>query len=99
MKTSCRSLDFDIVRTIGLTLPGVTAGVRYDGSPVLKVSGMFMAGLAARGSAEPNTLVVRIDPDDRPSYIAEAPDVYYVTEYHERHPVVLVRLSAITRDA
>ena len=37
---------FDIVRTVGLALPDVEATTKYDGSPVLKVDGMFMAGLA-----------------------------------------------------
>ena len=38
---------FQIVRAVGLTLPGVVAATRYDGSPVLKLHGCFMAGLAA----------------------------------------------------
>jgi hypothetical protein len=50
---------FDIVRNVGLALPDVEATTRYDGSPVLKVDGMFMAGLATHPSAEPDTLVVR----------------------------------------
>jgi hypothetical protein len=49
---------FDVVRTVGLTLPGVEATTKYDGSPVLKVDGIFLAGLATHPSAEPETLVV-----------------------------------------
>ena len=54
---------FDIVRTIGLELPGVEATTKYDGSPVLKLDGIFVAGLAMHPSAEPDTLVVRSDLD------------------------------------
>ena len=53
--------DFERVRLVATTLPGVEAGVKYDGSPVLKVGGAFMAGLATHPSAEPSTLVVRAD--------------------------------------
>src|SRR5439155_22579940 len=50
---------FDIVRTVGLALPDVEATTNYDGSPVLQVDGIFMAGLATHPSAESETLVVR----------------------------------------
>src|SRR5689334_22098984 len=50
---------FATVAKIGLALPDVAASVRYDGSPVLKLRGCFMAGLASHQSAEPDTLVVR----------------------------------------
>jgi len=94
-----RDKSFDVVRSVGLTLPGVEAAVKYDGSPVLKVDGMFMAGLAMDPSAEPGTLVVRADPDERQCLLDDAPDIYYLTDYHRRYPVVLVRLSRIDRDA
>jgi len=42
---------FEIVRVVGLTLPNVEAATKYDGSPVLKVGGRFMAGLATHPSA------------------------------------------------
>jgi hypothetical protein len=58
-----------------------------------------MAGLAMHPSAEPNTLVVRVAPDDRDSLVSEAPETYYLTEYYRPHPVVLVRLPCIGRDA
>ena len=90
---------FKMVRTVGLTLPGVEATTKYDGSPVLKVGGSFMAGLATHCSAEPGTLVVRYDLEARPSLLEDAPDTYYVTDYYQPYPVVLVRLSRIDRDA
>lgn len=84
---------FERVRKIGLELPGVEAATKYDGSPILKVGGAFMAGLALHASAEPETLVVRIDPDDRDALLEEAPETYYLTDYYRPHPVVLVRLA------
>jgi hypothetical protein len=90
---------FEAVRTVGLALPDVEATTKYDGSPVLKAGGSFVAGLAMHRSAEPESLVVRITLEDRECLLEDAPETYYVTEYYRRHPVVLVRLSRIDRDA
>ena len=92
-------MTFETVRTVGLALPDVEATTKYDGSPVLKVRGCFMAGLAMHRSAEPESLVVRAGVDEREWLLADAPDIYYVTDYYRPHPVVLVRLSRIDRDA
>jgi hypothetical protein len=86
---------FAVTRTLGLRLAGVEATTKYDGSPVLQVHGVFMAGLAMHASAEPDTLVVRMDLDDRALLLDEAPETYYVTPYYQPHPVVLVRLSRV----
>lgn len=90
---------FEPVRALGLALPGVAAATKYDGSPILRVGGSFMAGLALHPSAEPATLVVRADVEMRQSLLDDAPETYYLTDYYRRHPVVLVRLSRVDRDA
>jgi hypothetical protein len=90
---------FDIVRSVGLGLPGVEAATKYDGSPMLKVNGRFMAGLAMHHSAEPGTLVIRVRADERQLMIDDAPETYYVTDYYSGHPVVLVRLARVDRNA
>jgi hypothetical protein len=84
---------------VGLALPGVEAATRYDGSPMLKLGGCFMAGLAMHPSAEPGTLVVRMDLDDREALVDDAPETYYLTDYYRTHPVVLARLPRLDRDA
>jgi len=90
---------FHLVRAVGLALPGVEAATRYDGSPVLKLGGCFMAGLATHGSAEPATLVVRAGFDDRALLLEDAPETYYLTDFYEKYPLVLVRLARVDRDA
>lgn len=90
---------FDLVKALGLTLPDVEAAIKYDGSPVLKTGGCFMAGLASHRSAEPGTLVVRIGVEEREWLLEDAPDTYYVTDYYRPYPLVLVRLSRVDRDA
>jgi hypothetical protein len=91
--------SFDAVKRIGLTLPGVEAVIRYDGSPTLKAGGCFMAALASHHSAEPDSLVIRMDLADRQALLEDAPETYYLTDYYERHPVVLARLSQLNSDA
>src|SRR5437762_6575226 len=90
---------FDTVRELGRSLPNVEATTRYDGSPVLKVRGCFMAGLAMHRSAEPKTLVVRVDLEERAWLLDDAPETYYVTDYYRPYPLVLVRLWRVDRDA
>jgi hypothetical protein len=90
---------FEVVRTVGLTLPDVEATTRYDGSPVLKRGGAFMAGLASHPSAEPDTLVVRSGYEERDLLIEDAPDTYYMTDYYRPYPLVLARLPRLDRDA
>jgi hypothetical protein len=90
---------FDVVRQIGIALPGVEATVKYDGSPVLKVHGVFVAGLAAHPTAEPETLVVRYGLEDREWLLEDAPETYYITDYYRKYPLVLVRLSRVDRAA
>jgi hypothetical protein len=58
-----------------------------------------MAGLAAHPSAEPDSLVVRIDLDEREWLLEDAPETYYVTDYYRPYPIVLVRLARVNRDA
>ena len=90
---------FETVRRVGLALPDVEAATKYDGSPVLKAGGCFMAGLATHPSAEQGTLVVRVSVEERVWLLEDAPEIYYLTDYYRAHPVVLVRLLRIDRDA
>lgn len=91
-------MTFQAVRAIGLKLPGVEDSTMY-GSPALKLSGRLIACRATHKSAEPGTLVVRTDFDQRDTLIAEDPDTYYVKEHYQTFPVVLVRLSRVNPDA
>lgn len=88
-------INFDVVRDIGLKLPGVEASTAY-GAPALKVQGKLLACLPSNRSAEPESLVVRVDLADRAELLAAAPDVYYVTDHYVGYSAVLVRLSRLT---
>jgi len=91
------TIDFDTVRNIGLALPGVEESTAY-GFPALKVHGKLLACVPANRSAEPGSMVVRVDFDDRAELLAAAPDVYYVTDHYADYSAVLVRLSRVNPD-
>lgn len=90
-------VSFGDVREIGLALPDVEEGTAY-GSPALKVRGKLLACVAIHKSAEPGSLAVMMDMDQRAGVLADAPQTYYVTDHYVNHPVVLVRLARIRRE-
>jgi hypothetical protein len=90
-------VDFETVRNIGLVLPGVEESTAY-GVPALKIHGELLACLPSNRSAEPGSLVVRMDFDDRAELLAAHPDIYYVTDHYVGYSAVLVRLSRVSSD-
>ena len=92
-------LTVDTVLKIGEKLPGTEVATAY-GSPALKVNSRMYACVAINKAAEPNSLVVYVaDFEQRDALLAEEPDIYYTKPHYEAYPVVLVRLSRVTRDA
>ncbi len=73
------------------------AGTTY-GAGAVKVHGKLLACIPSHKSAEPNSLALRIDPEDRAELIAAAPDVYYAPAHYLNYPMVLVRLSRVDPD-
>ena len=90
-----KAIGFDTVRSIGLAWPEVEESTMY-GAPALKVHGKLLACIPSHRSAEPDSLAVRVDFDDRAELLAEAPDVYYVTDHYLGYSAVLIRLSRVT---
>ena len=93
-----KPLTFDAVREIGLALPNAEEGKAW-GTPVLRVNGTIFAGIPIHKSAEPNSVMFRVDFSDRDLLIQEQPDVYYTAAHYENYPCVLVRFTRINRDA
>ena len=90
-------VTFDTVREIGLALEDVEESTMY-GALALKVRGSLLACKATNKSAEPDSLVIRVDFEQRDALLAEAPETYYVTDHYVNYPSVLVRLSKVRRD-
>ncbi len=91
-------MDFETVRRIGCSFPGVEPGTSW-GQPALQIGKKTFACIATHRSAEPNTLVVRTDFDRRAELLAEAPEIYYLTDHYVGYTGVLVRLDQVTPDA
>ena len=89
--------EFDVVRRLGLALPDIEEGRVYGGR-ALKVRGRMFACEAVHRSAEPNTLVVRIEFGRRDELIEAKPRTYYLTDHYVDYPCVLVRLGRIGED-
>jgi hypothetical protein len=83
---------------MGRALPGVDVTTSW-GAPDLKVRGKMFACGAIHKSAEPETLVVRMDFDQRDELIAADPDTYYLKEHYVDYACVLVRLRRVHPDA
>jgi hypothetical protein len=91
-------ITFDTVLEMGRQLPGVEASTSW-GAPALKVRGKMFACAAIHKSAEPDTLVVRMDFEKRDELIAADPDVYYLKDHYVGYACVLVRLARVEREA
>ncbi len=89
-----RKVTFDSVREVGRTLPGVA-----DHPNALKANGKLMAWIPQNKDCEPDSLCVRMDPEDRDELIAADPEVYYVTAHYFNYSTVLVRLGRVRKDA
>jgi hypothetical protein len=93
-KRTPKRATFDRVQRLGVKLPGVVLD-KYFGMPALKLDGQMLACMASHKSAEPNTLVVRIDFLERDLRVMNEPDIYYLKPHYVNYACVLTRLSAI----
>lgn len=89
-------VTFDTVRELGRALPDVVEGTAY-GAPALKLKGKLLACVPTNKSAETNSIVVRIDSEQRAELLRQSPGVYYITDHYAPHATVLVRLAKIGR--
>ena len=88
----------DSLRKVALALPGVEEGTSY-GALAFKSAGRVFACIATNKSAEPGTLMIRMDDEQRDELIAADPEVYYLKEHYAGYHCVLIRLAKIHSDA
>jgi hypothetical protein len=93
-----RRITFETVKKLGLELPGVELSTMY-GVPALKLKGHLLGCVPTNKAAEPDSLVVRIDFEQREGLLSDAPETYYVKPHYIPYPCVLVRLNHIDQDA
>jgi hypothetical protein len=90
------AIDFDVVRSIGATLPDVKDASSSRGT-ALKIKGKLLACEAIHKSAETNSLMVRISLKRREELLAQGGAAYYLTDHYAPYPAILVRLARIKR--
>jgi hypothetical protein len=93
-------VTLDAVWRTGMTLPGVETSTVF-GSPALKVKRpggklQLMACVPTHKSAEPGSLLIRVDRGERAALLEEAPALYYAPEHYLGYDGVLVRLAQLT---
>ena len=93
-----RRITFETVKKVALALPHVKEGTMY-GAPALKLHGKLLACVPTNKVAEPESLAVSIDFDERDGLLADASETYYVKPHYINYPCVLVRLRHIQRQA
>jgi hypothetical protein len=87
-------ITFDTIRQMALSLDNVEESTSY-GTPAFKVGG----ALFARLREDIDSLVVRMDFDQREELMAADPETYFITDHYLNYKWVLVRLSRVHPDA
>ncbi len=85
-------ISFDTVRELVRGLDGAVEGTSY-GTPAFHVG----KTLFVRQHQDGESLVVRIDPEERAVRVAADPKTYSVTDHYVNYPWVLVRMASIQR--
>ena len=85
-------VDFETAREIALVLPGVEEGTSY-GTPALRVRKKLFARLWEDGE----TLVIRVDFDQREALLEADPKAFFLTDHYRSYPMMLVRLPVVAR--
>ncbi len=74
-------VDHAVLRDVALALPDVKASSTMRGI-TFKARGKLLACKATHRSAEPDSLVVRVDPADRDRLLVAEPQTYYLTPHY-----------------
>ncbi len=80
------------VRRIALSLPKTEERSCY-GTPGFYVGKKIFARLLEDG----DSIVLKIDYDRRDVLMKADPQAYFITEHYRKHPMMIVRLSAVER--
>lgn len=90
--TRAAAVTFDAVRQIARKLPGAIEGTSY-GTPAFHVGKV----LFVREHQDGESLVVRVDPQERTLLVRANPKTYLVTDHYVNYPLVLVRMDSVGR--
>jgi hypothetical protein len=91
--TASGPVTYETVREMVRELPGAVEGTSY-GTPAYRVG----KHLFVRKHQDGESLVVKIDPDQRAIRMRADPEAYYITDHYRNYPWMLVRLSTVDPD-
>ena len=86
-------VTFDTVRSIARELPGAVESTSY-GTPAFKVG----KNLFVRQHQDGESLVIKIDRDQRLMRMKADPETFYITDHYLNYPYMLVRLAKVDRE-
>lgn len=86
--------SWDDVRGFCVDLPGAEEGTSYA-TPAFKVK----KKLFARFHQDGESLVVRVEPDERELLMDANPAAFYITDHYLDHPWMLVRLAVVDAES
>jgi hypothetical protein len=87
------TVTWETVRELAGALPDAEESTSY-GTPAFKVRGRLFARLHQSGES----VVVRIDRDERAMRMRADPEAFYITDHYMAYPWMLVRFSAVRKD-
>lgn len=87
------AVTFDTVRRLALALPEAEESTSY-GTPAFKVRGKLFVRLHQSGES----LVVKIDMNERAMRMRADPETFYITDHYRDYPAILVRMSSVDAD-
>ena len=82
----------ETVCQIAMALPGVQQRTSY-GTPAYFVK----RKLFARMLEDDDTVVLKIDPDQRKVWMRGDPQTFFITDHYQNYPMMIVRLSTVDR--
>ncbi len=91
--SASEAVTYETVREIARRLPGTVEGTSY-GTPAFRVGKNLFVRLKEDGES----LVVKIDFDQRVMRMNADPEAFYITDHYLNYPWVLVRLRSVAPD-
>ncbi|HKI19872.1 MAG TPA: MmcQ/YjbR family DNA-binding protein [Isosphaeraceae bacterium] len=86
-------VTYETVREIARALPGTVEGTSY-GTPAFRVG----KNLFVRKHQDGESLVVKIDFEQRKMRMKADPETFYITDHYLNYPWILVRLATVAPD-
>ncbi len=86
-------VDIKMVRKIALSLDNAEEATSY-GTVAFKVNGKLFARLHQDGES----LIVRMDFDQREDFIASDPDTFFITDHYKNYEWLLIRMAKVDVD-